>query len=169
MRVARVRRRSNGGSPELVGVAPAVTRCGELGGIGRWGSITERGVRPAGVEVGDPARDCGARMAEIEEQGLVQEFVTQATLETLTDAVLHRLSGRNEVPGDLVLARPGEHRVRGELGTIVGDDELGLAAPRHQSRKLASDPLARDRRIGDRRQALLGGKRCADPTFRVVG
>ena len=81
MRVARQRQGSNGGSAELVGVAPAIARCGEVGGIRRWGSISERRVRAARVEVGDPAGKHGARMVEAEEQGLVQEFVAQAALE----------------------------------------------------------------------------------------
>ncbi len=156
MRVARVRRWSNGGSAELVGVAPAITRCGEVGGISRWGSIAERGVRTAAVDVGHPSREHGARMVEAEEQGLVQEFVAQAALEALADAVLHRLAGCDEVPGDPVLARPCEHRVRGELGAVVGDDELGLATPGDQVCQFARDPPARDRRVGNRRQALLG-------------
>src|SRR5215211_916317 len=39
---------------------------------------------------------------------------------------------------------------------MIGDDELGLAAPGDHSRELPSNPFARDRRVRDRRQALLG-------------
>ena len=139
MRVARVRRGSNGGSAELVGVAPAITRCGEVGGISRWGSVPERRVRPARVEVGEPAGEHGTGVVEPEEQGLVQEFVPQPALEALADAILHRSARRDEVPWNLVLARPGEHRVRGELGAIAhqegGAAELvGVAQPRRPGR-----------------------------------
>src|SRR5919107_2130984 len=137
-------------------MAPPIPRCGELGGIGRWGLIPERRVWPARIKVGDPTREHGARMVEPKEQRLVQELIPQPALEALADPVLHRLAGRDEVPWNLVLARPGEHRVRGELGAVVGDDELGLATPGDQVRELARDPLARDRGVGDRRQALLG-------------
>src|SRR5688500_5301528 len=122
-----MRRGSNGGSPELVGVTPAIPRCGEVGGISCWGFIAERRVRSASIEVGHPASEHGAGVVETEEQGLVQEFVPQPALEALADAVLHRLAWRDEVPGYLVLACPGEHRVRGELGAVIGDNELGLA------------------------------------------
>ena len=139
MRLARVRRWSNGGSAELVGVAPAITRCGEVGGISRWGSVAEGGVRPITVEVSEPAGEHGAGMVDPEEQGLVEELVPQASLEALADPVLHRLSGCDEVPGDPVLVHPGEHRVRGELGAIAhqegGAAELvGVAQPRRPGR-----------------------------------
>jgi hypothetical protein len=75
VRVARKRRGSNGGSPELVGVAPVIPRCGEMGGISCWGFIAERRVRSASIEVGHPASEHGAGVVETEEQGLVQEFV----------------------------------------------------------------------------------------------
>ena len=94
--MARVRRRSNGGSAELVGVAPAITRCGELGGISRWGSVAEGGVRPITVEVSEPAGEHGAGVVDAEEQGLVQEFIPQPSLEALADPVLHGLSGCDE-------------------------------------------------------------------------
>ena len=42
MRMARVRRWSNGQSAELVGVAEPIGRCGEYGGEGRRGLIAAR-------------------------------------------------------------------------------------------------------------------------------
>lgn len=41
---------------------------------------------------------------------------------------LHRLAGRNVMPFDAVLIRPGEDGVRGELAAIVADDHPGPAA-----------------------------------------
>ena len=47
-------------------------------------------------------------------------------------------------------------RVRGELGAVVGYDHLRLAAALDQGRELACHPSARDRRVGNRCQALPG-------------
>ena len=69
MRVARVRRRSNGGSAGLVRVAPAITCCGKVGGISSWGSLAEGGVWHITVEVGDPARQHGSGVVEAQEKG----------------------------------------------------------------------------------------------------
>ena len=66
------------------------------------------------------------------------------------------LPGAMKCQATLVLARPGEHGVRGELGAVIGDDHAGLAAPGDKRRELARDAPARDRGVGDRRQALLG-------------
>jgi len=140
----------------MVGVAPAIPRCGEMGGIGRWGLIAEGRVRAVTVEVSDPAGEDGAGVVEAEEHGFIQEFVPQPSLEALADPVLHRPAWRDEVPSHLVLVHPSQHRIRGELGSVIGDDDLGPAAPGDQVRELARDPFARDRRVGDRRQTLLG-------------
>ena len=93
-------------------------------------------------------------MIEAEEQALIEKLVAHAAIEALAEAVLHRLSGRNEMPDDPVVLRPGEHGVRGELGPIVRDDHAGLAAPFDQRRQFARHAPAGDRGVGDRRQAL---------------
>ena len=70
-----------------------------------------------------------------------EHFSVDGTLlkawETLAEAVLHRLSWRNEMPDDPVVVRPGEHGVRGELGSVVRDDHAWLAAAFDQRRQLA--------------------------------
>src|SRR5215510_8506035 len=91
---------SNGRSAELVGVAQPVVRCGEVGGIGRGGQVSQRRVRPLEIVVGDPVGDLGASIVEVEEQGLVEQFVTHPAVEALDKAVLHRLSWCDEVPVD---------------------------------------------------------------------
>jgi hypothetical protein len=55
---------------------------------------------------------------------------------------------------DLMIDCPSEDRVRGELGAVVGDDHLRLATDLDQHGQLAGHPSARDRGVGDRRQAL---------------
>ena len=75
-------------------------------------------------------------------------------VEALAEAVVHWLSRRNETPDDPVVLRPGEHGVRGELGSIVRDDHAGSAPPLDQRCHFARHAPARDRGVGDRRQAL---------------
>src|SRR5215212_5917194 len=154
--MARWRRRSNGRTAELVGVAPPGARCGEGGGIGREGQVAKARMRPALVIVGNPSRNSGSGVIEAEEQGLVQELVPHAPVEALADAVLHRLARCDEVPGDPVLARPAKHGIRGELGAMVGNNHRRAAAAGDERCELARDSLARDRRVRDRGQALLG-------------
>jgi hypothetical protein len=67
-------------------------------------------------------------MVEIVEDRLVQQFVAYAAVERLADAVL-RLARRDEMPSDAAALSPGEHRVRGELGPVIGDDQVRFAAP----------------------------------------
>jgi hypothetical protein len=43
----------------------------------------------------------------------------------------------DEVPGYPILLRPGQHGVRGELGSVVGDDTAWSAAPPYQAGQLA--------------------------------
>jgi hypothetical protein len=60
------------------------------------------------------------------------------------------------MPGDPMLLHPREHGVGGELGSVVGDDQIGFAAPGDDGVELARDSPAGDRGVGDRRQAFLG-------------
>src|ERR1700729_447277 len=124
---------SNMRSAELVGVAQTIACCGEIGGISCRGEIAQRRVRSSLVVIVDPVRNLGPGMIESEEQALVEKLVAHAPVETLAEAILHRLSWRNEMPDDRVVLRPGEHGVRGELGPIVRDDHAGLAAPFDQT------------------------------------
>ena len=56
-------------------------------------------MRAVVVIVCHPSSHSRAGVIEPEEQGFVQEFVAQAALEALADAVLHWLAGCDEVPG----------------------------------------------------------------------
>ena len=60
------------------------------------------------------------------------------------------------MPGDAGGLGPGEHGIRGELGAVIADDELGLAAHRHERAQLSRHPLARNRGVDDGGQAFLG-------------
>src|SRR5476649_2681894 len=103
-------------SAELVGDAQPIACCREIDGISRRREVAQRRVRPPLVVIVDPVRDLGPGMIEAEEQALVEKLVAHAAVETLAEAVLHRLSWRNEMPDNPVVLRPGEHSVRGELG-----------------------------------------------------
>ena len=56
------------------------------------------------------------------------------------------------MPIHTVILRPAQHRVRGELGAIVGNDHLRLAARADEHRQLACNSFARDRGVGNCRQ-----------------
>ena len=111
-------------------------------------------MRTLAVVVVGPDRNFGPGVIEAEEQGFVEKLIPHPAVEALAEAVLHRLSGRDEVPVDLVLLRPGQHGVAGELGAVVGDDHAWLAALIDQRRQFARHPPSRDRGVGDRRQAF---------------
>src|SRR4029077_12945637 len=72
--------------------------------------------------------------------------------EALHEAVLLRLARRDVVPFDAVVLGPLEHGISGELGSVVGDDHLWLAALGHDPIERADNPRTRERGID------LGGK-----------
>src|SRR5262245_28597330 len=82
----------------------------------------DRWVFRCAVVVGDPCRNLGLGVFEIEEQRLVQELVAHAAVEALDEGVLDRLARRNEVPVDAGVLAPGQHGVASELGAVVGDN-----------------------------------------------
>ena len=113
---------------------------------------TERRMLASMVVVVDPGADLLARVVEAKEQRFSQEFVAHAPVEALAEADLRRLARRDVSPLDFAVAGKGEDDVRGELRAVVGDDHAGIAAPPDQRRQLPDNALARDRRVGDRRQ-----------------
>lgn len=113
-------------------------------------------MRSAGVVIGRPVRDRLTRMIEAEEQGLVQQFVPHPPVEGFHEPVLHGFAGCDVVPVDGMILRPGEDGIRGELGAVIGDDHSRLASLSNQTRQLSRHTPARDRGVGDGRQALAG-------------
>jgi hypothetical protein len=79
----------------------------------------------------------------VDEDRLIEQFVAHSAIERLADPVLHRLAWRDEMPDDPALLRPGEHCVRGELGSTVGDDQVRPAAPATTARSLRRLALQR--------------------------
>src|SRR6202035_1729997 len=78
--------------------------------------------------------------------------IARIALEGLDVAVLHRSARCDVMPIHTMILRPAQHRVRGELGAVVGNDHLRLAARADEHRQLACNPFARDRGVGDCRQ-----------------
>jgi hypothetical protein len=93
-------------------------------------------------------------MVEAEKQRFIQKLVPHAPVEALAEPVLHRLPRRDVTPLDPAFACPGENGVRGELRPVIGNDHARLAAPPDQRGEFTGDALARDRRVGDRRQTF---------------
>ena len=87
---------------------------------------------PLGIVVGDPRRNIDASMGQAEEQALVQQLIAHATVNTLAEAVLYGLAGRDVMPVDPVGADPNKNGVRRELSAVVGDDHFlpGIHAAR---------------------------------------
>ena len=106
------------------------------------------------IVVGDPGADLFPRVAETEEQRLVQKLVTHASVEAFAKAVLHWLTRSDVMLLDLTFARPGKDGVRGELRSMIGDDHAGPATPPDERRQLSGDALSRDRRVGNRCQTF---------------
>jgi hypothetical protein len=64
----------------------------EFGSERRWYGVAERGMQPLGVVIIDPAREDRARLADLEEQRLVEQLVARATVEAFDEPVLRRLA-----------------------------------------------------------------------------
>ncbi len=89
-----------------------------LGELGRRLPAEAR-VGAFGVVVLAPGHERDAGVVQGRKQRLVQELVTQATVEALDEGVLHRLAGRDVMPVDLAVASEGQDSVRGELGPPI--------------------------------------------------
>ena len=102
---------------------------GELG----WGLPGEPGVWPLGIVVfalGGQRDARGARTG----RGSCSTTLRQAIVEAFDEGILGRLSGGDVMPVKLAIMHKLQDRVRGELGPIVADSRLGLAAAVEQRR-----------------------------------
>jgi hypothetical protein len=101
--------RPNFGSPGLVRVAQPIARCGEVGGISRRGEIAQRRVRTLAVVVIGPVRDSDPGVIEAEEQAFAEKLIAHPAVETFAEAVLYGFARCDEVPGNVMFFRPGQH------------------------------------------------------------
>lgn len=102
--------------------------------MGRRGLVSQGRVRPGSVVVGHPGGDDGTGLGHAGENRLVKQLVTHASVEALDEAVLHGPAGGDVVPLHAMVLHPCQHGVAGQLGAVVGDDHLPLAA---QARRIA--------------------------------
>jgi len=84
-----------------------------------------------------------ASMGEAGEDCLDQELVPQARIEAFDEPVLIWLARRDVVPLDVALLVPAQDRHAGQLGAVVADHRMRLAALPVQPRQLPRDPQAR--------------------------
>ena len=110
-------------------------------------------MRAAGVVVDPPRLDDGPGRRQAPEQMLIQALVAQAPVQALDKAVLLRLAGGDVVPRDRTLLLSAKDGVRGQRGAVVRDDHQRLAPSRDDPVEFACDPLSRQRRVDDQRQA----------------
>lgn len=113
-------------------------------------------MRAMEIVVPGPCSDFSNRLIKVDEQCLVQKLITQAPVEAFVEPVLHWLTERDEIPGNLVVPAPGERGVAGQLSSIVARDHARLATPFDHRRLLTRHALARDRRVRGRAGAFLG-------------
>jgi hypothetical protein len=88
-------------------------------------------------------------------QSFIQELVPQAAVEALDKGSLGRLSGCGVMPVEFAVIHELQDRVRGELGPVIADDRLWLAAGVEQRRQFTRDPSPRQRGVGDQGKAFL--------------
>lgn len=91
---------------------------GEGLGEGGRGLPTEAGVWAFGVVVLAPGGQRDAGVMQRREQGLVQEFVPQSTVEAFNEGILGRLSRGDVVPVKLAIIHEPQDRVGGKLGPL---------------------------------------------------
>lgn len=96
------------------------------------------------------------RLPEGREQALIQALVPEPAIEGLAEAVLRRFAWLNELQADAAPLRPVEHRQRGELGSVITNNEFRSAMQIDQPGQFPGYPLAADRGIDRNRMTLLG-------------
>lgn len=82
---------------QLVGVAQPIVR---EGGIGRGGQVFQRRARPPDIVVGEPVGDLGGASSRSKNRVSLSRSSRIRPFKTLDEAVLHRLSRRDQVPVD---------------------------------------------------------------------
>lgn len=98
-------------------------------------------MRSLGILVVSLAGDDRADLTDREDKRSVERLFAHATIKILDEPVLCRLARRDVMPRDADVAGPRQHRVRGELGAVIGDDPgSSPASARH------TQPLATSRR-----------------------
>lgn len=96
---------------------------------------------------------CGGRQPSCR-RFLVEAFIAEATVEGLDVAVLLRLAGIDVMPLNLVVVRPFEDGLAGELGAVVRHDAGRFTVDANQGVQFARHPDPRDAGIGDQAEVF---------------
>ena len=126
-----------------------------LGGRG-WRPPARLGVGARVVVIRAPKSQGHALLIKRQEQGLTEQFVTQASIEALDEPILHGLPRRDIIPFDTLLLRPPADRIAGELGSVVADNHFRLASAREDPIKLPNDVLVRHGCVSEKAYAFPG-------------
>src|SRR4029079_9982818 len=96
------------------------------------------------VVVDTPSLEHGAGMWQRAKQRFVEQFVPESADKGFGEGILRWRAWRNVVPGDLVICVSAQDGIAGQLGAVVADDHLRLAALDEQAVELARHPVAGD-------------------------
>src|SRR3954454_11808930 len=124
------------------------------GSKGCWRAHAQARVRPLQVVVEPPSLDHTARFGKAREPARVEALLAKAAVEALDRAVLHRLSGIDEEPLHTVLVGPAVEITAAQLGSVVHDQHVGIAAFTGNVLEHGGHPPAREREIDQDRRAL---------------
>ncbi len=113
-------------------------------------------MRPDIIVIISPDRQPTPGVSEACEDGLVEEFIAQATIERLDESVLGWLAGRDVMPVNAVSVLPVEDGARSKFCSIVADNGLRLAIEPDQLVEFASDARAGERCVSDQTEAFAG-------------
>ena len=84
-------------------------------------------------------------MRQARQPMLVQALIAQSAVERFDIRVLIRFARLNQAQGYPMAMSPGQHRFTGELRSVVGADNRGLATLRADPVQNASQMIAADR------------------------
>lgn len=111
-------------------------------------------MRPDVVVVVAPEGQLAAGISQAVEDLFVQAFIPQTAVEGLDVAILLRLARIDVMPLDLVVVRPLQDGLAGELGAIVRDDASRFAVGPDQRIEFSRHSGPRDAGVSDQRQVL---------------
>ena len=111
-------------------------------------------MRPDIVVVVAPQGQRAAGVGQAVEDLLVQALVAQASVEGLDVAVLLRFAGVDVMPFDLVVVRPFQDGLAGELGPVVRNYAGGFSMDPDESVQLSRNPGPRDAGVGDQAEVF---------------
>lgn len=111
--------------------------------------------KPDARVVGVLGVEYSSRLGERRDQGLVQQFLAEPTVEALDEGVPGRLSRGDVTPVDAPILGLGENCRAGQFGAVVGDAGPGPAAYGDDRAELAGHAPGGDRGVRNQRQAFL--------------